>query len=148
MALSVTTALIGSLIFFFTLTHLLACWMLRRKLPHDDNRLVCSAKRLYAPVLDWAPGHRRAVMGIALAAFALALVAALRLGSEFLPELNEGTNWVNLRLPASVSTEEATHSLRLVRKALLSVPEVNTTVSPWPSASSSKTATGARWWPT
>ena len=129
MALSVTTALIGSLIFSLTLVPLLAYWMLRRKLPHDDNRLVRSAKRMYAPVLDWALAHRRAVVAIALAAFALALVAASRLGSEFLPELNEGTIWVNLRLPASVSTEEATHSLRMVRKALLSVPEVNTTVS-------------------
>jgi cobalt-zinc-cadmium resistance protein CzcA len=68
-------------------------------------------------------------MGIALAAFVLAVVAASRLGSEFLPELNEGTIWVNLRLPASVSTEEASRVLRTVRKALLGVPEVSTAVS-------------------
>jgi cobalt-zinc-cadmium resistance protein CzcA len=129
MALSVTTALVGSLIFSLTLVPLLAYWMLRRKLPHGDNRLVAGAKRLYEPVLDWALTHRKAVGVIAVAAFALALGAASRLGSEFLPELNEGTIWVNLRLPASVSTEEATRALRLVRKSLLSVPEVKTTVS-------------------
>jgi cobalt-zinc-cadmium resistance protein CzcA len=66
---------------------------------------------------------------IALSVFALAMVAASRLGSEFLPELNEGTIWVNLRLPSSVSTEEASRALRNVRKALLTVPEVRTTVS-------------------
>eukprot|EP01031_Cornospumella_fuschlensis_P016150 gene16150-19722_t len=60
---------------------------------------------------------------------ALAMVAASRLGSEFLPELNEGTIWVNLRLPSSVSNEEATRVLRNVRKALMAVPEVRTTVS-------------------
>lgn len=129
MALSVTTALVGSLIFSLTLVPLLAYWMLRRKLPHGDNRLVASAKRLYEPVLDWALAHRRKVVIMALGAFALAMVAASRLGSEFLPELNEGTIWVNLRLPASVANDEAARILHNARQALLSVPEVRTTVS-------------------
>jgi cobalt-zinc-cadmium resistance protein CzcA len=129
MALSVTTALVGSLIFSLTLVPLLAYWMLRRKLPHGDNRVVSFAKRIYQPVLDWALEHRKHVVAIALAAFGLSVVVASRLGSEFLPELNEGTVWVNLRLPASVSSEEATKISRNVRKALLTVPEVRTTVS-------------------
>ena len=129
MALLVTTALIGSLIFSLTLVPLLAYWMLRKKLPHGDNRVVLSAKRVYQPVLDWSLSHRRSVVGIALGVFALAMVAAARLGSEFLPELNEGTIWVNLRLPASVSNDEAARVLRTVRKALLGVPEVRTVVS-------------------
>jgi heavy metal efflux system protein len=129
MALSVTSALIGALIFSLTLVPLLAYWMLRRKLPHGDNRLVKRTKSWYEPVLVWALSHRKAVVAIALAVFGLAMVAASRLGSEFLPELNEGTIWVNLRLPASVSNDEAARILRNVRKALLSVPEVRTTVS-------------------
>jgi cobalt-zinc-cadmium resistance protein CzcA len=129
MALSVTTALIGSLIFSLTLVPLLAYWMLRRKLPHGDNRVLRTAKGLYAPVLDWALSHQRKVVLIALAAFAVGLGAASRLGSEFLPELNEGTIWVNLRLPASVSNDEAARMLRTAREALLTVPEVRTTVS-------------------
>ncbi len=129
MALSVTTALIGSLIFSLTLVPLLAYWMLRRGLPHGDNRVLTAAKGLYAPVLDWALAHRRKVVMIALAAFAVGMGAAARLGSEFLPELNEGTIWVNLRLPASVSNDEAARMLRQARMALLTVPEVRTTVS-------------------
>ncbi len=129
MALSVTTALVGSLIFSLTLVPLLAYWMLRKKLPHGDNRVIASAKRVYAPVLDWALTHQRRVVVIALLAFGVGLGAAARLGSEFLPELNEGTIWVNLRLPASVSNEEAARMLRAARQALLTVPEVRTTVS-------------------
>lgn len=129
MALSVTTALIGSLIFSLTLVPLLAYWMLRRKLPHGDNRVLRTAKGFYAPVLDWALTHQRKVVVIALAAFAVGLGAAARLGSEFLPELNEGTIWVNLRLPASVSNDEAARMLRQARAALQTVPEVRTTVS-------------------
>jgi len=129
MALSVTAALVGSLLFSLTLVPLLSYWMLRKGLPHTDNRVVGGAKRLYAPLLDWALDHRRQVVGIAVGAFVLAMGAASRLGSEFLPELNEGTIWVNVRLPASVSNDEATRILRQVRQTLLSVPEVRTTVS-------------------
>jgi len=129
MALSVTTALIGSLIFSLTLVPLLAYWMLRKKLPHGDNRVVAAAKRFYAPVLDWALTHQRKVVVIALAAFVLGLGAAARLGSEFLPELNEGTFWVNWDMPASQSQEQAIKVLRIAREQLLTVPEVRTVVS-------------------
>ena len=129
MALSVTAALIGALIFSLTLVPLLAYWTLRKKLPHGDNRVVATSKRVYEPILNWAITKRRTVMAIALGIFALSMVVASRLGSEFLPELNEGTIWVNLRLPSSVSNDEAARILRNVRLALLKVPEVRTAVS-------------------
>ena len=129
MALSVTAALIGALIFSLTLVPLLAYWILRKKLPHGDNRLVAASKRIYEPVLNWALTKRRTVVAIALGIFTLSMAVASRLGSEFLPELNEGTIWVNLRLPSSVSNEEASRILRNVRLALLKVPEVRTAVS-------------------
>lgn len=129
MALSVTSALIGSLIFSLTLVPLLAYWMLRKGLPHHDNWLVEGAKRLYRPVLDWALAKTRQVMALAMLALALALGVATQLGSEFLPELNEGSLWVNLRLPGSVSNEEATQILGGVRRALATIPEVRSTIS-------------------
>jgi cobalt-zinc-cadmium resistance protein CzcA len=129
MALSVTAALIGALIFSLTLVPLLAYWMLRKKLPHGDNRVVAKAKAIYRPALEWALDNRRKVVGIAIACFVLSMGVASRLGSEFLPELNEGTIWVNLRLPSSVSNDEASRILRQVRQALITIPEVQTTVS-------------------
>ncbi|MGV0958966.1 MAG: efflux RND transporter permease subunit [Limnohabitans sp.] len=129
MALSVTAALIGALVFSLTLVPLLAYWMLRKGLPHHDNRVVAKSKQLYTPALNWALDHRRHVVGIAVACFAMAMVAASRLGSEFLPELNEGTIWVNVRLPASVANDEATRILSDIRRTLRTVPEVRTTVS-------------------
>ena len=129
MALSVTAALIGALIFSLTLVPLLAFWMLRKKLPHDDNRLVKTSKRIYEPILDWAISSRRTVVVIALSVFALSLGVASRLGSEFLPELNEGTFWANFDMPSSVSSQEAAKILLMARTALNSVPEVRTAVS-------------------
>ena len=129
MALSVTAALIGALIFSLTLVPLLAFWMLRKKLPHGDNRLVKTSKRIYEPILDWAITSRSTVVVIALSVFALSLGVASRLGSEFLPELNEGTFWANFDMPSSVSSQEAAKILLMARNALNSVPEVRTAVS-------------------
>jgi heavy metal efflux system protein len=129
MALSVTTALIGSLIFSLTLVPLLAYWLLRKGVPHGDNGLVSWAKRVYEPVLNWALEQPAKVVKIALACFAASIVAAASLGSEFLPELNEGTFWVNWDMPASVSQEEAAKVLRKARLQLMSIPEVRTVVS-------------------
>ena len=129
MALSVTTALMGSLVFSLTLVPLLAYWMLRRKLPHHDNRLVDACKRAYRPVLLWAIARRRLVLGLALAAFAGSTLVAARLGSEFLPELDEGTFWANWDMPASLSQAEAQQVLRQARRVLRQIPEVRTVVS-------------------
>jgi cobalt-zinc-cadmium resistance protein CzcA len=129
MALSVTTALVGSLIFSLTLVPLLAYWMLRKGIPHGDNAVVAWAKRVYEPVLTWSIAQPRKVVAIAMSGFALSMLVASQLGSEFLPELNEGTIWVNVRLPASISNDEAAKALHNVRKALMAVPEVRTTVS-------------------
>ncbi len=129
MALSVTSALIGSLIFSLTLVPMLAYWVLRKKLPHHDNKLVTAAKSFYKPILLWSLNHKKNIILGALIAFAISMFAASRLGSEFLPELNEGTIWVNVRLPSSVSNDEAARILKNVRRALLTVPEVRTAVS-------------------
>ena len=129
MALSITAALIGALIFSLTLVPLLAFWTLRKGVPHHDNGLVAFCKRVYSPVLNWALENRSKVVVIGLASFALAIFSASRLGSEFLPELDEGTIWVNVQLPPTVSTKEAIRVMAAARKALHTVPEVVTVVS-------------------
>src|SRR5439155_13164866 len=81
------------------------------------------------PLLWRAVTRPKLVGGIAVVSLAIALLLGTQLGSEFLPELNEGTTWVNLTLPPSVSPEEAQAQVRLVRAALHRVPEVNTAIS-------------------
>ena len=129
MALSVTTALIGALIISLTMVPLLAFWMLRRKLPHDDNFVVRRSKAVYEPILDWSLKRSKLVLLTAIGAFVASCFIATRLGSEFLPALDEGSLWVNLRLPTSVSNAEASRALQEVRKALMQLPEVKSTIS-------------------
>ena len=129
MAWSVTSALVGSLVLALSLVPLLCVLLLRSKVPHDDNRLVRACKRVYQPVLAWAIERPRAVMLVAGLTLAAALGLASTLGSEFLPELDEGTIWVNATLPPSVSPEEAKQTASRLRSQLRTVPEVVTVVS-------------------
>src|SRR5438128_10519812 len=62
MAYTVTSALIGSLLFSLTLVPLLCYYLLRKKLPETDNLLVRLCKRLYRPALEWALRYRKLVV--------------------------------------------------------------------------------------
>ena len=129
MAWTVTSALIGSLILSLTLVPLMTYLFLKKNVPHGDNRLVAKLKSWYAPLLARALARPRWVIGAAVATLALSLVGATQMGSEFLPELDEGSIWANVALPPSVSPAEAQEQARAIRNALRSVPEVNTVIS-------------------
>ena len=129
MAWTVTSALVGSLLCSLTIVPLLCFFLFRQKLPHEDNLLVRCAKQVYQPCLAWALSHGKIVLGSALASLLVALGIFTRLGTEFLPELNEGTVWVNTTLPAGVSVDEARQRCTQMRQLLHTVPEVKTVVS-------------------
>ena len=129
MAWTITSALVGSLVLSLTLVPVLCLLLLRGPVPHNDNVLVRVCKRIYQPCLAWALARRRVVLGTAVGALALSLMGASRLGSEFLPELNEGTIWINVSMPAGISVREATTQARRMRQAIATVPEVTTTIS-------------------
>ena len=129
MAWSVTSALVGSLILSLTLVPLLCFALLRKNLPEKDNALVHACKSIYEPALAWAIGNKRTVIAIALAALAASLAVVPKLGTEFLPELNEGSIWVNVNLPPSVSVSETQRMTAKFRAALATVPEVESVIS-------------------
>ena len=128
MAYSVTSALIASLIFSLTLVPLLCYLLLTKKLPHHDNALVERCKALYEPALNWALGRRKLVVLGATAALVASLAAAPQLGTEFLPELNEGALWLNVPLHPSVSVTEASIEMGRMQDALKKVPEIRSVV--------------------
>ena len=129
MAWSVTSALVTSLILSLTLVPLLCYWLLRKNLPHEENRVIHWAKAVYEPALSWALDHRKFVIGAAIAALAASLALGARLGTEFLPELNEGSVWINVPYPPSVSVREAQDMNRRIRAELAQIPEINAVMS-------------------
>jgi cobalt-zinc-cadmium resistance protein CzcA len=129
MAWTVTSALAGSLIFSLTLVPLLCWFLLRKNLPHEENAVMRFASRLYEPILRHAIARPKLVAAAAVAALAVSLAVAPRLGTEFLPELNEGSIWINANFPSSVSVSEATIYCSKIRQLLHAVPEVKTVIS-------------------
>ncbi len=129
MAWTVTSALIGSLLFSLSVVPLLCYFLLRKNLPHKENFLAAACRRAYEPSFAWVLRHRALVVVMAVVSLALSLVGATRLGAEFLPELNEGTVWVNANLPPGISVSEAAVQCAAIRNALHTVPEVETVIS-------------------
>ena len=129
MAYSVVAALITSLVLSFTLVPFLSKIAFRNHVPHEETKLMHWFMNRYEPALKWALAHARKVLGFALAALAITAALVPQLGTEFLPELNEGSIWVNITLPTSVSVDEAKSDLRKLRGILASFPEVNAVVS-------------------
>ncbi len=129
MAYSVVAALITSLVLSFTLVPFLANIAFRKHVPHEETRLMHWFMNRYEPALKWALANSRRVLAGALLALGLTAAVLPQLGTEFLPELNEGSIWINVTLPTSVSVEEAKNDLRKLRGIIASFPEVNAVVS-------------------
>ena len=129
MAYTVSSALVGSLLFSITLVPLLCFYLLGRGVPREENRLVDVCRRVYRRVLDGALARPAVVFASAVGALVVAMALVPRLGTEFLPELNEGTLWVNLMLPSSISVAQASRLCSQVRRIIRQFPEVTQVIS-------------------
>ncbi len=129
MAYTVVSALTGSLLFSLTVVPLLSLWLLARTAHKEDNLLVRTCKRLYAPALNLALRRRGAVIVAALLALGGSLLLVPKLGTEFLPELNEGSLWINIMLPPGISVTETSRQMARIRSTIRTFPEVTTVIS-------------------
>src|SRR5205823_1123156 len=92
MALTVIFALIGSMVLSLTLMPVLASLLLPRRIAERETLLMRLARWAYAPVLRFTMHHKLPVLLLALLVVAFAFgVVAPRLGSEFVPQLSEGS---------------------------------------------------------
>ena len=85
--------------------------------------------RLYNPALRFALAHRAITVGIGIVFLAAAAFLGLRLGSEFLPHLEEGNFWIRASMPMTLSLQDGEAATRKMRLILLKYPEVITVVS-------------------
>src|SRR5207249_230160 len=131
MANTVCAALVAALAFSFTLVPLLGYLLLRRNAGGGEETPVERAPLgAYRPALGWALDHRRAVVGATLGVLALGLWLFARLGTEFLPELNEGALYVTFTLPPSISLSEASRGVvPRITDLFRAFPEVKSVLS-------------------
>jgi len=119
MALTVVFALAGSLLLTFFLTPVLISLVMRGKIEEKEVWLMRRAKRIYRPALEWTLANGRKVLLGASAAFAAAVAVFPLLGSEFIPQLDEGAFAIQvLRLP-SISLEESIQQATMMEARLM-----------------------------
>jgi cobalt-zinc-cadmium resistance protein CzcA len=129
MARTYAYALAGALIATFTVTPVLSSFLLPAHVEEVETVAVRWLRKLYAPVLRWSLANRWIVLGIGGAVLALTAVLMGRLGSEFLPALEEGNYWIRASMPPTMSLDAGTVAARKMREILLRHPEVITVVS-------------------
>jgi len=122
-------ALAGALLATFTVTPVLAALVLPKQIEEVETIFVRSLRASYTPVLRWALGNLTVAVTIGVVFLAVSFLAATRLGSEFLPALEEGNFWIRAAMPPTMSLEAGTESTRKMREILLRHPEVITVVS-------------------
>lgn len=122
-------ALLGALLFTLTLVPVLCSILFNRNVREKNNVIVNFFNRVVMGGFTWTYGHRKLSMLLALAFMGLTFASATLLGTEFLPQLNEGALWVEAKLPMSTSLNETTKMVSILRKKLQGFPEVNGVLS-------------------
>ena len=125
MAFTVVFALIGALILALTLVPVLCSFFLTSKVREKDNLFIRFAKRIYKPVLTFGIKFWWAVSALAVGVFALALWIFSSLGSEFMPQLYEGSMATQMIRTTSVGLEPSIQMQKEAEKLILEkFPEV------------------------
>jgi len=122
-------ALIGSLIATFTVTPVLASYLLPEHVREAETLAVRSIRRIYSPVLRWSLTYRKTLVAIGAAFLTVVAFVAMQLGSEFLPHLEEGNLWIRASMPPTIALEAGEPAARKMREILLRHPEIITVVS-------------------
>lgn len=122
-------ALLGALIFTLTLVPVLSSLLLNKNVREKNNPIVNFFNRLVINGFNWTYRHKRLSLLAAILFMVLSFGSAKFLGSEFLPQLNEGALWVEAKLPMSMSLNETIKFVHKFRSILGSFPEVNGVLS-------------------
>ncbi len=125
MAFTVVAALVGATILSVTFIPAAVALLMGEKVSEKENRIMTWAERGYRPTLDWALRNKPLVLTIAVVSIALSGLLATRMGSEFVPSLNEGDVALHaLRIPGTSLTQAIQMQAELER-TLKTLPEVD-----------------------
>jgi heavy metal efflux system protein len=122
-------ALFGALLATFTVTPVLASILLPVHIEETETIVVRALRWIYSPLLRWSLAHRATMVAVALACLVLFGLLMTRLGTEFLPALEEGNLWIRATMPPTISLEAGMPTVNRLREIILSHPEVITVVS-------------------
>jgi heavy metal efflux system protein len=130
LAAAVIAAMVAALVLSLTLVPTAAAMLLRptRSGADEDVALLRKVKQWYAPALDRCLRHPGLVAIVTVLIAAPAIVLGTRIGSDFMPQLDEGAFLLQTVLPAEAALEEVDRLNHRVEDILREVPEVEDVV--------------------
>ena len=129
MARTYAYALVGALIATFTVTPCLTSLLISERVAEIETLVVRRLRSVYTPVLRWSLDNRKLTVAIGLIFLIVTGLIGSRLGSEFLPTLEEGNLWIRASMPPTISLEAGEPIVTKIRKILMRYPEVITVTS-------------------
>lgn len=125
MALTVVIALFGAMVLSMTFVPAAVALFIGERVSEKENAVMRAAARWYAPVLDLSLANKPVVLAFAAVAVMLSALLASRMGSEFVPSLDEGDIALQtLRIPGTSLTQSVTMQQQLERKLMQEFPEI------------------------
>ncbi len=122
-------AMIGAILATFLVTPMLCSYLLPMPLEEKETWLIRGLNYIYRPALRGNFKNKWLVFVIAGAVLAIGGTIATRIGSEFLPKLEEGNLWIRASLPPTISLEAGVPYVTRMREYLKSQPMVETVIS-------------------
>jgi len=122
-------ALLGALAFTLTLVPVLSSMLLNKNVREKKNRFLDFIARHVMSLFRKCHAHAKTTLAFAAIVILVGLGAFPRLGTEFLPQLNEGAIYIRATLPSSISLEESVRLASQIRRKLLAYPEVRQVMS-------------------
>jgi cobalt-zinc-cadmium resistance protein CzcA len=122
-------ALLGALLFTLTLVPALSSILLRKNVKEKHNPVVIFFERGVRRMFNFTYRNQKLSLIVSVVFMTLTFISAKFLGTEFLPQLNEGALWVTAQLPMSTSLESSVNVTNKMRDILMSFPEVKQTLS-------------------
>ena len=129
MAATYAFSILGALMIALTLAPVLCSFCFHNKTHHHDTIVDRTLKFTYGNCLKFALGRRWLVLTIMAGLFGYTAYLIPQLGSEFMPELEEGNLWIRALMPRTVSLEEAARLAPRLREVMASIPEVRGVMS-------------------
>ena len=122
-------ALLGAVIATFTVTPVMSSLLLPERVSEVETFLVRKLRDIYQRILALAVRNARIAAMIAVAFLAVCGGLGMRLGTEFLPKLEEGNLWIRALLPPTITLEAGRDTVNRIRSVIGSYPPVRTVVS-------------------
>jgi cobalt-zinc-cadmium resistance protein CzcA len=132
LAITITFALIGSLIMSLTVIPVLASFFMKvhtldaskKHTEVSDGYLMRVLKFIYLPVMNWALKYRKISVGLALIALAATASLFPHIGKEFMPIMDEGSTVILIEKDPSITLEKSLEMDAPIQKAMMELPQV------------------------